>query len=336
MSDVRRVILNVEYQDTNISKEINQDLLNCNVSDSADGSADEITIELQDKESKWLKDWVCASGDKIVASATALNWRHSGDEFKKSFGTFYVDEPEYNFKPTTFHLKGISFPATGGFRDIPRTQTFKNVKISKLAQTCCDRYGYTLALDIETDKTFKEIEQSNQSDFDFLKSEICSKNDICIKLYDNKLVLFSQSVYEKKAPVKEISINSFLPGANFKRTLTDSGYDKAVLKFKKNNGVLITAEYKVPNSKGIKPLILNDSVETQAEALELCKAKLREKNRKEITASFSLTGLTDLFAGDTIKIVDAGQFDGVYYIDKINQSLIPTTANFEIHKTLNY
>ena len=142
MSDVRRVILNVEYQDTNISKEINQDLLNCNVSDSADGSADEITIELQDKESKWLKDWVCASGDKIVASATALNWRHSGDEFKKSFGTFYVDEPEYNVKPTTFSLKGISFPASGGFRDIPRTQVFKNVKISKIAQTICSRNNF--------------------------------------------------------------------------------------------------------------------------------------------------------------------------------------------------
>ncbi len=331
----RCVLPEIIYQGTDISQWINQDLISMSVSDAADGSADEIEITLMDINKKWLNDWICYPGDSLKAKAVSYNWNSAEEKFAIDYGTFYVDEPKHSFNPSTFSLKGISFPANTNFRDVIRTQIFKNATTSGLIKLFAQRYNFEVAIDIETDKKFKEIEQSKQSDFDFIKNTICQNNGYCLKLYNNKIVVFEPSVYEKKKPVKTISAKDMLNG-DFNRCLTDCGYDKAVLKYKTSKGVLIQATYKVPNSKGNKTLNLDDSVETQAEALEICKHRIREKNIKDFNGSFSLPGLTTLHASETIELVDCGQYEGIYYIDNITQNISPTSADFKVHKILGY
>ena len=331
----RCVLPEIIYQGTDISKYINQDLISMSVSDSADGTADEIEITLMDIKKKWLNDWICYPGDSFNAKAVSYNWNSTEEKFSVNYGTFFVDEPIHSFNPSTFSLKGISFPANSNFRDVLRTQIFKNATTSGLIKLFAKKYNLDVAIDIETDKNFKEIEQSKQSDFDFLKNTICQNNGYCLKLYNNKIVVFEQSVYEKKKTVATITAKDMI-NANFARCLTDCGYDKAVLKYKTSKGELIQATFQVPNAKGNKTLNLNEPVENQAEALDVCINRIRDKNRKDFNGSFTISGLTKLHAGETIELTDCGQFDGIYYIDNITQNISPTSANINVHKVLGY
>ncbi len=338
MNNSRRVSLDVIYQGKIISKYINDDLIDFSINDSANQSSDDITISLNDKEHKWLKNWVTEAGDKIEVKATSYNWNSIGEKYSINFGSYYVDEPEYTINPSTFSLKALSIKANGSFRDIPKSKIWKNATLKSVASTIALNNGFTLYYDSNTNPKLSEEEQSLQTDMEYLQN-LCSSNGLNLKIYNNKLVIFSESVYESKPSKMIITPDMFLGQANFKRNLTDCGYDKAVLKCKTSKQT-ISASYTRPQSlnkkTGLKILPLNDSVDTQADALRVCQAKLREKNKSEYTASFSLPGLVKLYSAEVITLKDCGQFSGNYYIDSKTQSFSPTSASFECHKILGY
>lgn len=67
--------------------------------------------------------------------------------------------------------------------------------------------------------------------------------------------------------------------------------------------------------------ITNEKVDTKAEAKALAKARLREANKGEITASFTMAGDITLCAGLTVKLKDFGAFSGKYIIEQSQHSI---------------
>jgi len=335
MKNTRHIVLDVVYQGKNISKEINNDLIDISINDVASNSADDISITLQDKEMKWLKNWVVEDGDKIEVKATSYNWNKPGEEYSINFGTYFVDEPTYTINPGVFSLNATSIPNNKNFRDLKRTKIWKNAKISTIAEAIAKNNEFTLYFDSTENPTIKEEEQSQTSDMEFLK-QLCNNNGLNIKIYQNILVIYSESAYEIKIPKMIVTPEMIIGTPSFTRSLTDSGYDKAVLKYTKGEGETLKASFERPKSKSSKILSLNDSVDSQAEALRICKAKLREKNKEEYKISFALPGLVKLYSAETIEFREVGQFSGIYFIDSKSQSLSPTSASFEAHKILGY
>lgn len=333
MAKARRAYLEVYYQGKNISKHINNDLVEFSYTDNAQSVADDISIKLHDKDGKWLKDWVCETGDQVKASIKTENWSKEGDSQIKNCGIFVVDEPEYGISPGTFSLNAISIPANKNFKDVPRTKTWKKATISKIAQTVADNSGLSLHYDSKTNPQIELKEQSETSDMQFLQ-DLCSENGLILKIYSNKLVIFSEAEYEQKESVLTIT-KKMLKSASLKRSITDSGYDGARLRYKKSNGELITASF-FPSGKKTKVLELNDNVENKAEALKLCKAKLREKNKSSFTVNLKLAGVASLDASDCVTLKeDFGIFNGKYFVEKIAQNISPTEYEIEAHKVLN-
>lgn len=334
--DVRHVVMDVTYEGKNISDKINFHLLSATVNDNASNVADDISITLDDRDEDWLNKNIVNSGDKVNLQAVSYNWNYKGEIYRMKYGEFYVDEPEYTVNPSTFSLNALSVKANGNFRDVPHSNIWKSTTIKKIVDTIAKRNGYGIVYDTKRNYTIKELEQSEQTDFEFLKS-LCSDNGLVLKLYDTKIVIFDEASYEQKEPVATITRNDIVGQINFRRKLTDCGYDKAVLKCKrsKNKGK-ITASFTRPGAKGNKVLALHDSVDTQAEALRVCQTKLREKNKDEYTVSFTMSGLSKINSAEVVKLEGFGQFDGKYYIDSKNQSFIPTSASFQAHRILGY
>lgn len=333
MTKARRIYLEVYYQGKNISKEINSDLLEFSHNDTAENVADDISIRLQDKDGKWLKNWICEPSDQVIATIKSENWNKEGEIKSKNCGTFTVDEPEYSIAPGIFSLNAISIPANKNFKDVTRTKIWKKATVSKIAQTIASNSGLGLYYDARVNPQIDTKEQSNVSDMQFLQ-DLCSENGLILKIYSNKLIIFSESEYEQKPSVLTIT-KDMLTSATLKRSLTDCGYDGARLRYKKSNGVLITASF-FPTGKASKVLELNDNVETQAEALKLCKAKLREKNKNMFKVSLKLPGLAPIGASDCITLKDDfGIFNGKYFLEKVSQSVSPTEYDLDAHKVLN-
>lgn len=331
--EARRTELEVFYKGRNISRYINADLTSFSFSDTQN-AADDITIELQDTERKWLNDWTPTLGDTVSASIKAVNWNKENEVLIHNCGTFTIDEPEYSIIPKRFNLKAISIPANSGFKDTPKTKIWKKATIKKIAQTIAQNSGLALVYDTLYNPQITDKEQSETSDFDFLQ-QIVHEYGLILKVYNNKIVIFSEEEYEKKPSKLALTENMLIMGS-LKYALTDSGYDGAVLKHKKNKGELIHAEF-YPHGKtkkNPKILNLNDSADNYAEALRIVKAKLREKNREQFKFSFAIPAIPGLYMGDCFDLSDAGIFTGKYIITSIQGTIAPFQMSIESHKVL--
>ncbi len=331
----RRASIDIDYEGVNISKEIADDLEGFTYTDNASGVADDISITLNDKNKKWLSTWAPLEGDTVKAKILTTNWKKYGDSQVLDCGTFIVDEPSYSGRPIIAIINAISFPANKDFKDTPKSRTWENATIENIAATIAENAGIELFYDSSINQTIDYVEQSETSDSAFLL-DLCKKNSLAVKIYSNKLVMFSEMEYEQKISIATIDENDCEPNWTAKKTLTDSGYTGCKIEYTDP----LTKEtfsylYELPNIAGPKKIFkLNEVVYSYAEAERLAKSTLRELNKKQTTLSLTIIGNVNLIASSCVDIVGFGRFDGKYYIDKANHSIPDFKTSIEIRKVL--
>ena len=167
---------------------------------------------------------------------------------------------------------------------------------------------------------------------DFIQ-ELCKKNGLVLKVYNNKLVIFNEQEYEAK-PANLTITKIMAKSWNFKETLSNSGYDGCKLKYSKAKGSTISYEFYPPGSKKQKVYEMNESVDNHSEAEILVKSKFRELNKNQYTGSIDLQGNVNFIAGICVNIQGFGKFNGKYFIDKAAHTLKGYGVSLELHKCL--
>ena len=330
----RRASLDLIYQGVNISGDIAKDLESFNYIDNASGTADSIAITLKDDSGKWISTWAPEQGDKIKTSILTQNWRGDDNAEKLDCGTFMVDEPEYSGRPRLLTLNAAALPANNDFRDTAKSRTWKSVTVQKIASDIAANAGLSLYYDTAKSYTITYIEQSEQSDSTFL-ADVCAKYGLCLKVYNDRIVIFSEQEYEAKPKIWTITEDKVLPNWRAKKALTGTGYDACVVSYTPpSSGKKLQYMFKlVPDPKKI--LRINQDVSSVAEAEIRAKAELRKANVKQYTMSFVTLGNVYLIASYPVIVQGFGIFDGKYYIDKVehNQGGGYTSA-IEVHRVL--
>jgi len=329
----RRASVDIVYQGVNISAPIASDLLGFTYTDNASGTADSISISLKDDAGKWIGPWAPEQGDKIIASILTTNWRFEGDSQKLVCGTFIVDEPEYSGRPRILTLNAVALPPNNDFRDTDKSRTWNKATLQKIAANIASDAGLTLYYDTSKTVTISYLEQSEQPDCAFL-TDLCEKYGLALKIYNDKIVIFSEQEYEAKPKVGTIT-ETLAENWAAKKTLTKTGYDACVVAYTlPSSGNKLQFELK-PYGTSNKILRINKDVASVAEAEIVAKAELRKANKKQYTMSFALPGNVYLVAGFTVIVSGFGKFDGRYYIDKAEHNVSDGfTTSIDVHRVL--
>jgi len=192
-----------------------------------------------------------------------------------------------------------------------------------------------LIYDSKADPITDFLEQSEESDASFLYN-ICQRNGLAMKLYDKRIVIFDETIYEAKKAVMTIREEDMLPGWNCGSSLTDSGYDGCrTVYVDMATGELIDYLYRIPGRKGSKIYHVNEECLSIAEAERLAKSAVREKNKNEFTFSCSIPGNLSLVSSQTVIIEGFGKFDGKYYIDQASRKLgLGLVTSLNMHRVL--
>ena len=74
-------------------------------------------------------------------------------------------------------------------------------------------------------------------------------------------------------------------------------------------------------NKDGQTLEINEKVSDKEEARKLAMKRLRQKNKAEFSAEFTLVGDVLLVAGVTVEVVGYGAFDGKYIIETATHNL---------------
>jgi phage protein D len=319
-----------------ISEEISKYLLSLDYTDTIEGQADDLTLTLEDRAQLWSDSWYPQRGSKLTVTIYTLN-RSSLTEGLKSLtlGSFEIDEIELKMAPAVVQIKAVAVTSEGSLRGEKKNRTWEKITVKKCCEDIAKENGLTFDWYCEDDPPLDHVEQSDESDLEFLQ-KVVKDAGLCLKVDLKKLTVFDEQQQEKG----EAKIFFLHPGTETlaQTTQTENAETMYVYKFtdyqlkaktrdvykachvkykKGKDKAVIEATFTDPNKKDGQTLEASEQCDTVAEAERLAKKKLREKNKDEVTASFNLYGDTIYAAGELVQLQHFGVFDGKYIITQV-------------------
>ncbi len=301
--------------------------------DNASGEADTVAIDVQNRSFKWLKPkWFPKSTDFIKAGIKVENWAHKKDNRVVFLGKYCIDEFGVSGYPGTASISGISIPIHTSFNVTERSKTYKKTSVKTIMEEIAGRAGIKLEFSAK-DQKIDEISQDGRTDMEFAFS-VCSDYDMCMKVYNDKLVIYGQTDYEKRKAAFKLTPSFFSEDNtyNFNRSVSHV-YDGVVFHYQNKDGKNITYKYTIPGRDGKRLLNISGSAGSHEDAGRKAKAQLASNLRSAVTASFNLMGDPVYQAGKVAEVSGFGGFDGRYFVDQVVHSLNGKyTCSLQCHK----
>lgn len=256
-------------------------------------------------------------GLNISAAIAQLNFNSDGKDFILDCGSFEVDDISAKGPPRTITLKATSLPYTSTLRNQLKTKAWESITLSAAAKQIAEQNGFECMFLSRYDPLYTRREQVQESDITFLRS-LCEAAGVSLKCTAKMLVLFDGEDYEQKDAVfAVVKGKSDVKTFSFNTGLNDTAYSSCHVSYTDPaTGNTIEYTYTPRDSSGSGQVLeINEKVTTREEARQLAMKRLRQKNKKETAARFTLVGNTGIAAGCTVSVEGYGMFNGKYIID---------------------
>lgn len=340
----RRTAVSIAFGGTDITRDIRPYLQNLIYTDDADDMADDLKIEVQDRDGVWMEHWLteaveAAAGGKLSISAviTPENWKKNGS---LKTGAFELDSVDASGPPSMVTISAASLAFSSGLRQTKKSKVWKNRTLSSIASEIAAGGGMKCVYEVSTNPTYDRVEQTRQSDIEFLR-KLCQDAGISIKATDGKLVLYDQAEYEAKAPV--LTIEKGAKGGYIKYKLSsgsaDTQYAKCRVRYMDpHTGKCIEGTAEDSSVSGNQCLEITAKVGSIGEAQTLAKKHLRLHNKLAKTATFTLPGDVGLVAGVTVQLKGWGGWNGKYIVTRATHMVGSGgyTTQIRMRKVLDY
>lgn len=315
MSSSRKAKISVHYKGKNITSQISPYIKGLSYTDVASGASDSLSLKLIDRDKKWMGDWHPSKGDAISAIIYLHNWDKPGTKKTFNCGTFTVDDLDYGGRPLYCNIGATSIPQHEAFHSSTRSKTWKKVTLHEVAKEIASRSGMKLYYEAE-EISIASIEQSKQKDSEFLYS-LCNDYGLAMKVFSNKLIIFNEETYEKKAPVVTIKESEVDDGWAYNTSLSGT-YTGVKVSYTEPKS---SKTHTVKIGSGSRILDVNVSASSAVDAEKKGKAKLREENKKATTMSFSIRANPKICSTSCIRLEEFRHLNGKYYVDKVKHDL---------------
>lgn len=340
----RRTAVAITFGGTDITEDIRPYFQSLTYTDDTDDMADDLKIVLQDRDGLWLERWLteaveAAAGGRLSISAVIApqSWKRAG---RLKTGAFELDSVDASGPPAVVTVSAASLAFSASLRQTKKSKAWNSYSLSGIATQIAAGGGMTCLYESSSDPSYDRVEQTRQSDIDFLK-KLCKDAGISIKATDGRLVLYDQAAYEAKAPV--LTIEKGAEGGYIKYKLSSSSADTQYAKCRVRymdpaTGACIEGTAEDSGVSGEQCLEITAKVGSTGQAQALAKKSLRLHNKLAKTAVFTLPGDVGLVAGVTVELRGWGGWDGKYIITKAVHTVGRGgyTTQISIRKVLGY
>ena len=293
--EARRATVSVLYNGVNATGQIAQYLNSFQYKDVASGTSDSISLNVNDPALKWIGPWFPVKGDRLVPTIQTENWDTFGQVQKFPCGTFGVDDTS--------------------FKTQDRTETYESTTLQEIGQIIAGRAGITLFFEA-ADVAIEKVEQNSQNDCDFYCG-LVDKYDLALKIYGDKLVVFSEADYEAKAVKAILTPADFDPGWSWSGSTTGTYTGVKYQYTNSDKNKTFTVEAGDP----ARLLTVNEPADNLTEATAIALAAVNKANRGAVTMSITMKARPGLIASDLVEIQGLKKLDGIYYIESITHTV---------------
>ncbi len=274
-------------------------------------------------------------GLNIQAVIAKLNFNSDGKDYILDCGSFEADEISAKGPPQTVTIKATALSYTSTLRNQLKTKAWESIKLSAVAEQIAAQNGFECMFLSAYDPLYARREQIQESDITFL-SGLCRAAGVSLKCTAKMLVLFDGEDYEQRdAAFSVVKGKSDVKTFGFNTGLNDTAYSSCHVSYTDPaTGNTIEYTYTPKNGNGSGQVLeVNEKAGTKEEARQLAMKRLRQKNKKETTARFTLVGNTGIAAGCTVSVEGYGMFDGKYIIDTATHNVTGSGYTTEISCT---
>ena len=323
----RRTEISVAFDGTDITKDLKPYFLSLVYTDDEDDLADDLKIEVQDRDGVWMERWLtqaveAAAGDRLSISAV-IEKRHWTRGGRLKTGAFELDSVDASGPPTVVSINATSLAFSRSMRQTRKSKAWKNYTLSGIAAEIASGGGMGCVYESSKNPSYGRVEQTRQSDIDFLK-KLCQDAGISLKATDGKIVLYDQAQYEAKAPVRTIEKGE--RGGYVKYKLSsgsaETQYARCRVRYMDPaTGTCIEGTAEDGGISGEQCLEITAKVGSAGEAQTLAMKHLRLHNKMAKTAVFTLPGDVGLVAGVTVMLKGFGGWDGKYIVTRATHTV---------------
>lgn len=319
--DGRRISYDIKYNGKDIIADIDPFVTGVSFTDNFSGSADDITLNLADKDRRWIGSWLPEKGASLEVSLLISAGWGKNTSSKRNLGYFEIDETSGSSSPMEVQLKGLSIPQSSSLKGEKKSRSWEKTNFKKVATDIAKKSGLGIYFNSAENPTFDRIDQESESDGAFLY-RLCNEAGFALKIANKKVYIIDEQQLEEEDYVTTIKrTDSMIKKWNFKDTL--NGIYKACkvsyTDAKKKKTYNHTFTLSNP-PKTAKILVVNEEVQSESDAIRVAKKNLREANKEATTVSIVFSGIIPLYAGQTVKLEEFSKLNGKYIITSISGS----------------
>lgn len=332
----RRITADVIYNNQNISEKIEDFIDSISFTDNLSGQADDLSINLGDRENKWTNQWAPKKGDSLkVSLLISADW--DGDKPKtRNLGLFEMDDLSMNGPPMKISIKSSAIPESSSLKGEKKSKAWEKTNLKKIAGDIAKKNNLTLHFSMEENPEYDRVDQEDQTDIAFL-NKLCMSAGASLKIANKKIIILDEMRLENERSVTTISrTDPRLKGFSGKDSLNNI-YKACTVRYtdaKKKKTITYTF---TPRNAPVtaKVLEVNEEVASEAAAMALAKKSLRNANKEATTFSLKMAGFLFLYAGQCLDIKRFGSFDGKYIITSVSGSVgSGSETSLELRKCL--
>ena len=309
----------IKYEQKDITSDIKPYLLGISYTDYLGGQSDELQVDFEDVDGRWLRGWYPNQGDSLTLSV--------GDQFTGlvSWGSFEIAEIEYEHPPSTVGLKALSTGITRANRTL-QPKAYEKTSLEKIVRMIAARLklsvtGTVAKINIE------RITQYQESDVEFL-ARLAREYGHTFKIVDKTLVFHANVELAKQEPVavltpadiKSIRLRDLIKGVPTEAVVT--GYDA---KQKKVRRISRTAKHMRPKAKRATTTdtlkIVANRGESDEQMAARADAALNDAQQSQVVGTITMVGNAKLVAGQIVQLKDFGKLSGKYLVKRSHHDL---------------
>lgn len=271
-------------------------------------------------------------GLEISAAIVQKNWYTDGKDKVLDCGIFEIDSLDASGPPQQTTIKATSLSHTSEIRNDKKSRAWECIKLSAIAAEIAGKNGMKCMFESAYDPYYTRREQVQISDIVFLQG-LCKDAGISLKASAKFLILFDAAEYEQKDAIRKIKrgeadVISYRFGSN----ANDTKYSKChVIYTNPQTNQTIEYTYTPQDSDGNgQTLEISEKVNTREEARLLAMKRLRQKNKSEFSAEFSLVGDTSIVAGVNAEVEGYGMFDGKYIVERATHNVTASGYTLQV------
>lgn len=313
--DPRRATVEITYNGKDATTQLAQYLNSVNFTDVASGSSDDISIEINDRDRRWINGWFPQKGDSLSAIIRLHNWDQEGKTDSISCGSFCVDDFSFQGGPIRLSLSGLAIPSMSGFKATKRTITYEQTTLKEIGRKVASRAGVTLYYEAP-EISIEKVAQDDEADCSFYNSLVV-RFGLALKIFNKRLVVFDEGTYEARAPVVTLDETCFEPGWTWNTTMdgTYTGVKYQYTNSEKDKVFTVTA------GGGDRILTCNEAAENLTEATAIALAALNNANKNTTTMKITLRANRKIIATSCVEIAGLGKLSGKYFVEEVSHSI---------------